>query len=104
MDDSDTQAALARFERELRVWVDDQDDLLRKIERGMDVLIDNLSVQLRPYRRGGLIQSAPRTRRAKLSYCRHIGRELRRVRRTWDTFQTIQAPQMTGEASPVPNA
>ncbi len=51
MNDTDTQAALARFDRNLRVWVDDHDDLLRKIERGMDVLIDNLSVQLRPYRR-----------------------------------------------------
>ncbi len=51
MNDADMQSALARFERELRAWLDDQDDRLRKIERGMDVLIDNLSVQLRPYRR-----------------------------------------------------
>ena len=39
-----------------------------------------------------------------MSDCRQIGRKLRRVRRTRDTFQTIQAPQMTGEATPAPNA
>ena len=35
MNDADTQAALARFERELRARLEDQDDQLRKIERGM---------------------------------------------------------------------
>ncbi len=44
------------------------------------------------------------TRRVNMGYCRQIGRKLRQVRRAWGTFQTIQAPQMTAEASPVPNA
>ena len=44
------------------------------------------------------------TRRVNMGYCRQIGRKLRQVRRAWGIFQTIQAPQMTAEASPVPNA
>ncbi len=44
------------------------------------------------------------TLRVNMGYCRQIARKLRQVRRAWESFQTIQAPQMTGEASPVPNA
>ena len=44
------------------------------------------------------------TLRVNMGYCRQIGRKLRQVRRAWQAFRHLERAQVTGEASPAPNA